>query len=236
MRLGSGQATMNRTINLVIFDCDGVLIDSELLSCDALIGALAEFGLNVDREFVFQHCIGHSFPEVVERISGLSGYRLSDGFTDAYRAALLRSFELNLRAMRGVEAMLAALVLPYCIATSSSTERVERSLQAAGLSRLGAPVFSASMVRRGKPAPDLFLLAAKEMGVPPQECLVIEDSVPGIRAARAAGMSVWRFTGGSHFKLGFGQGDPALADAELASWNEFTALMRRSVPKPTEAL
>jgi beta-phosphoglucomutase-like phosphatase (HAD superfamily) len=113
---------------------------------------------------------------------------------------------------------------------------VERSLLTAGLSGLGAPVFSASMVSRGKPAPDLFLLAAKEMGVEPQECLVIEDSVPGIRAARAAGMTVWRFTGGSHFKLGFGQGDPALADAELASWDEFTALIRRSVPRPTEAL
>jgi HAD superfamily hydrolase (TIGR01509 family) len=227
---------MSMAVNLVIFDCDGVLIDSEMLSCDALIEALAEFGLNVDRDFVFQKCIGHSFPEVVETLSDLSGYRLPETFAHAYRSALLKSFERSLRPMRGVEAMLAALGLPYCIATSSSTDRVERSLLTAGLSGLGAPVFSASMVSRGKPAPDLFLLAAKEMGVPPPECLVIEDSVPGIRAARAAGMTVWRFTGGSHFKLGFGQGDPALADAELASWDEFTALIRRSVPKPTEAL
>jgi HAD superfamily hydrolase (TIGR01509 family) len=236
MKIGPGQASMSMAINLVIFDCDGVLIDSEMLSCDALIEALAEFDLHVDREFVFSHCIGHSFPEVVERISGLCGYRLSETFTHAYRAALLKSFERNLRPMRGVEAMLAALGLPYCIATSSSTERVERSLLTAGLSGLGVPIFSASMVPRGKPAPDLFLLAASEMGVQPRDCLVIEDSVPGIRAARAAGMTVWRFTGGSHFKLGFGQGDPALADAELANWEEFTALIRRSVPKPTEAL
>jgi HAD superfamily hydrolase (TIGR01509 family) len=224
------------TTSLVIFDCDGVLIDSEMLSCDALIEALAEFDLLVDRDFVFRNCIGHSFPEVVEKLSDLSGYRLSERFAHAYRAALLKSFETNLRPMRGVEAMLATLGLPFCIATSSSTERVERSLLTAGLSGLGVPVFSASMVSRGKPAPDLFLLAAKEMGVRPQECLVIEDSVPGIRAARAAGMSVWRFTGGSHFKLGFGQGDPALADAELSTWEEFTALIGRSVPKPTEAL
>jgi HAD superfamily hydrolase (TIGR01509 family) len=227
---------MGMTTNLVIFDCDGVLIDSELLSCDALIEALTGFDTHVDRDFVFRHCIGHSFPEVVEKISGMRGYRLPESFTHAYRGTLQESFARNLRPVLGVESMLAELDIPHCIATSSSTERVEQSLLAAGLSGLGAPVFSASMVGRGKPAPDLFLLAAAKMGVPPKECLVIEDSVPGIRAARAAGMKVWRFTGGSHFKLGFGEGEPALADAELANWEEFTALIRRPVPKPAEAL
>jgi HAD superfamily hydrolase (TIGR01509 family) len=227
---------MTMAVDLIIFDCDGVLIDSELLSCDALIAALAEFDIHIDRDFVFRHCIGHSFPEVVEKISRLNGRRLPESFAHAYRSALLESFERDLRPMAGAERTLRALGVSYCIATSSSEDRVERSLAVAGLSGLGARVFSASMVERGKPAPDLFLLAAKTMRVSPRQCLVIEDSIPGILAARAAGMAVWRFTGGSHFKLGFGRCEPALADAELASWDEFTALINRPVPRPTEAL
>lgn len=138
--------------------------------------------------------------------------------------------------MPGVEAMFGTLDVPFCIATGSSTERAERSLAAAGLASLNAPVFSASMVERGKPAPDLFLLAAERMGFPPQHCLVVEDSLPGILAARAAGMAVWRFTGGSHFRMGFGAEDPSIADAEFSRWDEFIALIKRPVPKAADAL
>jgi HAD superfamily hydrolase (TIGR01509 family) len=206
------------------------------LSCDALIAALAEFGVSVDRDFIFRECIGHSFPEVVAKISGLNSRRLPNSFAETYRSALFASFEKFLRPMAGAEAMLAALGIPFCVATSSSAERVERSLAAAGLSGLGVPIFSASMVDRGKPAPDLFLLAAKRIGVSPRHCLVVEDSLPGIRAARAADMVVWRFTGGSHYKMGFGANEPSLADAELAHWDEFITLIRRPVPKAADAL
>jgi beta-phosphoglucomutase-like phosphatase (HAD superfamily) len=132
--------------------------------------------------------------------------------------------------------MLGTLRIPFCVATSSSGERVERSLAVAGLSGIGAPVFTASMVGRGKPAPDLFLFAADRMGVPPRQCLVVEDSIPGILAARAAEMAVWRFTGGSHFKMGFGANEPPLADAEFSQWDEFITLLQRPVPKATDAL
>lgn len=222
--------------DLVIFDCDGVLIDSEMLSCDALIAALAEEGVAVDRAFVFRHCIGHSFPEVVEKITGLNGRRLPESFAESYRSALYASFETSLRPMAGAEEMLRMLGIPFCVATSSSAERAERSLAAADLTGIGAPVFSASMVERGKPAPDLFLFAAQKMGVPPRHCLVVEDSTPGILAARAAQMTVWRFTGGSHFEMGFGANDPTLADAEFARWDEFIAMIRRPVPKAADAL
>lgn len=223
-------------IDLVIFDCDGVLIDSELLSCDALIAALSGCGVAVDREFVFRQCIGHSFPEVVSKISGVSGRHLPDSFAETYRSTLFASFEKSLKAMAGAEDMLRQIHTPYCVATSSSAERAERSLAAAGLSEIGAPVFSASMVARGKPAPDLFLFAAKTMGVSPQRCLVVEDSMPGILAARSAGMSVWRFTGGSHFEFGFGATEALVADAEFARWDEFIKLVRRPVPKSVDAL
>ena len=106
--------------DLVIFDCDGVLIDSEILSCDALIESLAEQGIDVDRDFIFRHCIGHSFPTVLEKLRALNGRQPSESFEQTYRAALLRNFEKELRTVAGVEAMLAALDVPYCIATSSS--------------------------------------------------------------------------------------------------------------------
>lgn len=223
-------------IDLVIFDCDGVLIDSELLSCDALIAALAEFGVSIDRDFVFRHCIGHSFPEVVAKISSRDGRLLPERFTETYRSALFSSFEKCLRPMAGAEEMLGELGIPYCVATSSSAERAQRSLTVAGLAGIGAPVFSASMVERGKPAPDLFLFAASRMGVLPRHCLVVEDSMPGILAARAAQMAVWRFTGGSHFEMGFGANDSSVADAEFARWDEFITMIRRPVPKAADAL
>jgi len=222
--------------HLIIFDCDGVLVDSEVLSCDALIAALARFGVAVDRDFVFRECIGHSLPEVVGRISGLNGHKLPANFAETYRSVLYQSFDSSLRSMAGVTKMLHRLTIPYCVATSSSTERAARSLAAAGLASIDALVFSASMVERGKPAPDLFLLAAERMGVPPRRCLVVEDSMPGILAARAAGMAVWRFTGGSHFQMGFGAKDPSIADTEFARWDEFINLMQRPVPKAADTL
>ena len=222
--------------DLVIFDCDGVLIDSEILSCDALIVALGRFDVVVDRDFVFRNLIGHSFPEVAAKISNRSGRLLPEAFAETYRTELFTCFETNLRSMAGAEEMLRALGIPFCVATSSNSERVERSLALAGLGGIGAPVFSASMVSRGKPAPDLFLLAADSMGVLPSRCLVVEDSVPGIVAARSAGMSVWRFTGGSHFRMGFGAGESALADVEFARWDEFITLIHRPVPNAADAL
>jgi len=223
-------------LRLIIFDCDGVLIDSEMLSCDALIASLAAHGVAIDRDFVFRHCIGHSLPTVLEKLAGLKGRRLPARFEADYRSILLESFDRDLRPIAGIAAILASLAVPYCVATGSNEERAQRSLAAAGLANLGAPVFTAAMVKQGKPAPDLFLHAAHSMGVAPRQCLVIEDSMPGIRAARAAGMAVWRFTGGSHFKAGFGEGELSSADAEFADWNEFTPLLERSLSQAGDAL
>ena len=210
--------------SLVIFDCDGVLIDSETISCDVLIAELGREGITVDRDYVFRNCVGHSFPEVAEKLRLASGKQLPDGFEARYRACLVMEFDTSLKPTAGVIDILARLGAPFCVATSSSKERAEHSLATAGLLHFNAPVFTASMVGRGKPAPDLFLLAAEQMRVPPSKCLVIEDSIPGVLAARAAGMTVWRFSGGSHFQLGFGRDDPPMADGYLSSWDDFFAV------------
>jgi HAD superfamily hydrolase (TIGR01509 family) len=209
---------------LVIFDCDGVLIDSEMLSCDVLIEELARVGIRIDRDFVFRSCIGKTFETNARNIEQASGVKLAEGFEAAYREALLAAFDKSLGPMPGVVEILDGLGVDHCVATSSSRERAERSLKAAGLSDRVGPLFTASMVGRGKPAPDLFLHVAEQMNAPPAACLIIEDSLPGLEAARAAGMTAVRFTGGSHFSLGFGKGDPMIADREFSRWDQFFAL------------
>lgn len=187
-------------ISLVIFDCDGVLIDSETLSTAVLVEMLRAHGIAIDRDHVLAHFIGHPYPVVAGKIAALGGAPLPAQFERDYQAALLARFEAELKPMPGIAAVLDALAVPYCAATSSAPERVHRSLAIAGLAqRFGERVYTVSMVARVKPAPDLFLLAAARMGVAPEACLVIEDSPLGIAAARAAGMRVWQFSGGSHF-------------------------------------
>lgn len=188
------------SFDLVIFDCDGVLIDSEIISARMLVTELAKLGVSIDLDYVAKHFLGRSYPTVMNQIRDEFGLNLPPEFEDAYRHRLLAAFETDLRIMPHVKAVLARLDLPYCVATSSSPRRAETSLRLVGLEALtGAALFTSTMVAQGKPAPDLFLHAMSAMGASdPARCLVIEDSLNGIRAARAAAMQVWRFTGGSH--------------------------------------
>lgn len=189
------------TTELVIFDCDGVLIDSEFISARMLVAELAQRGVAIDLDFVARHFLGRSYPVVMQQIRRDFGLDLPPEFEAQYRNHLLEAFERELTVMPGVVAVLDQLAVPYCIATSSSPRRARRSLEIVDLPRLDTtPLFTAAMVERGKPAPDLFLHAAEKMSVPPQNCLVIEDSLNGVRAALAAGMPVFRFTGGTHLK------------------------------------
>ncbi|MCX7645773.1 MAG: HAD family hydrolase [Rhodobacteraceae bacterium] len=206
---------------LVIFDCDGVLIDSEIISARMLVAALAERGVRIDLDYVARHFLGRSYPTVMRTIRTDFGIDLPPEFEEDYRARLLAAFERDLRPMPGARAVLEALRAPWCVATSSSRVRAQRSLEISGLRDLvGERLFTAGDVRNGKPAPDLFLHASGQMGVEPSACLVIEDSLNGIRAARAAGMRVWRFTGGSHL-AGRDRSAPEGAEADL----EFDSLM-----------
>jgi HAD superfamily hydrolase (TIGR01509 family) len=205
---------------LIIFDCDGVLIDSEIISARMLVGALADLGVRIDLDYIARHFLGRSYPTVMRTIREDFGVDLPPDFEDDYRARLLAAFERDLRPMPGARRVLESVRVPWCVATSSSRLRAQRSLEIAGLRGLvGERLFTAGDVRQGKPAPDLFLHAADRMGVDPAACVVIEDSLNGVLAARAAGMRVWRFTGGSHL-AGRDLSVPAQARADL----EFASL------------
>jgi HAD superfamily hydrolase (TIGR01509 family) len=191
-------------ISLVIFDCDGVLVDSEYLSATMLLEVFSEIGIMLDLPFVYANFVGHSFTTVAAKYARLHGNNVPETFEEDYRNRLLHSFNGKLQAMLGIANVLEGLAVPYCLASGSSPTRVNKSLEIAGLrSRFDNRIFTTTMVKHGKPAPDIFLHAAREMGVPPQNCLVVEDSTTGIAAALAAGMTTWQFVGGVHFKHGY---------------------------------
>jgi len=194
-------------IAMIIFDCDGVLADSEVISAQILVGALAEYGVALDERYVFRHYVGQSFPKVSAKIRTTFDIALPSDFESQYRARLLAAFEARLQPMQGIALVLEQLGHPRCVATSSSPPRVAKTLKLCNLARFfGGDVFTASEVANGKPAPDLFLHAARHMRVAPSQCLVIEDSMAGILAAKAAGMAVWRYTGGGHM-AGFSEAE-----------------------------
>lgn len=210
-------------IELIIFDCDGVLVDSEGLSGAVLIAALAEIGIEVDLDDFCTRMVGRSFPTVAADLRAAGG-RLPDDFEARYRSRLLDRFESELRACAGIEAVIDGLDRPFCVATSSSPARARRSLDLTGLApRVGDRLFTASEVAHGKPAPDLFLHAARRMGADPSRCLVIEDSLPGLEAARAAGMRMLRYTGGDHLRgRRLKHGDDIVT---FESWDAFPGLI-----------
>ncbi len=186
---------------LVVFDCDGVIADSEMLSADVLLTLLAEHDMAITMPEFRDMCLGHSFPVVTARLNRHKSRAMPDGFTDEYYRRLLTRFARDLTPTPGFVAMLDGLDLPCCVATSSSPQRVAHTLSVLGLTgRFGRNVFTASQVQHGKPAPDLFLFAAAQMGVAPQDALAVEDSAPGLASARAAGMRVLHYTGGAHLR------------------------------------
>lgn len=189
---------MNR-FDLVVFDCDGVVVDSEMLACQSLADTLDGYGLPLGLEGVLTHFLGRSFDQVESFHRDRTGQPLPVTFRTDFRRRIEHVFRASLQPMAGIGDVLRALDRPYCLASSSDPERIGLTLDAAGLAMLfGDRVYSASQVAHGKPAPDLFLFAAGTMGAAPARCLVIEDTVPGVLAGKAAGMMVWGFTGGSH--------------------------------------
>ena len=184
---------------LVIFDCDGVLVDSELIACRVVAETLTDAGYPIAAGDILDF-VGKSSRDLQARLAARFGRKLPADFDAALAPRLRAAFAAELVAMPGVDALLAGLAsTPRCVASSSSLERIRHSLDGTGLIRhFGDHLFSAAMVARGKPAPDLFLHAAAAMGTPAARCVVIEDSVPGIEAAVAAGMIPIGFTGGAH--------------------------------------
>jgi HAD superfamily hydrolase (TIGR01509 family) len=187
-----------RDFDLIIFDLDGVVVDSEALSCGCLLALLGEYGVEMQLDEVYRRFLGRGFKAVGEYFASLPS-RLPADFRRRFESAVNEAFGRSLQSMPGIEDLLRSLRTPYCLASSSGLPRIALSLSVTGLKDYFATrIFAGEMVERGKPAPDLFLLAARTMAVDPARCLVVEDSVPGIEAGTAAGMTVWAFTGGCH--------------------------------------
>ncbi|MCZ4514232.1 HAD family hydrolase [Streptomyces sp. ActVer] len=184
---------------LVIFDNDGVLVDSEPISNTLLAAYLTELGHPTSYEESLRDYMGAAMHRVHDLVEERTGERLPADFDDVFHARVFAAFERELEPVAGaVEVLekLAADGVPYCVASSGSHERIRVGHRKTGLDRWfdDGRIFSSQDVGRGKPAPDLFLHAAERMGVPPEKCLVVEDSPLGVRAAVAAGMDVYGFT------------------------------------------
>lgn len=188
--------------DLVIFDCDGVLIDSEVLAVQADVECLAEYGIAASADEILERYLGVSLARMVADLEMRHGLPLPD-FAIRHRSRLDELFAVGLQVIPGVAAVIDTLACGSCVASSSTPERLRRTLTLVGLyERFDPHIFSATHVARGKPAPDLFLHAASRMGVAPQRCVVIEDSPPGVTAATAAGMTAIGFTSGAHCRPG----------------------------------
>jgi len=185
---------------LLVFDCDGVLVDSEILVVGVEVELLGEAGFVLTPEEMVARYVGLSGSTMKDRLESDFDRTLPEGLFDRIQVEAVSRFAEQLRPVAGMAAMLAGLGDARCVASSSDPERIALSLKVTGLDSYfdGANVFSASMVNRGKPAPDLFLHAAASMGIEPGRCLVVEDSPHGVAAAVAAGMDVIGFTGGGH--------------------------------------
>ncbi|KUL63284.1 MULTISPECIES: HAD family hydrolase [unclassified Streptomyces] len=185
--------------DLVIFDNDGVLVDSEPISNTILAAYLTELGHPTSYEESLRDYMGGAVHRVHDLVFERSGRRLPDDFDEEFHGRVFAAFERELQAMDGAVEVLEKLTtdgVAYCLASSGSHERIRVGHRKAGLDAWfdEKRVFSSQDVGRGKPAPDLFLYAAERMGVAPERCVVVEDSPLGVRAALAAGMDVYGFT------------------------------------------
>ena len=185
------------TPSLVIFDCDGVLVDTERLTNQNMASIVTELGYPITGPECQRRFMGRTLESVQQMVEELTARKLPSDWPDQVRLRDLESFKAGVPAIHGVEAVLDVLdrrKVPYCVGSSGKYQKMRTTLGSSGLlPRLEGKLFSAQDCDQGKPAPDVFLLAARTMGHPPETCIVVEDSVPGVTAARAAGMRVFAF-------------------------------------------
>lgn len=211
--------------DLIIFDCDGVLVDSEVLAVEAMQGVLNDAGVPATAAMIAAS-FGKKQADALVRIAMETGIDIPADVPEQVWPATRALFEKHLRPMPGIAAFIEAMgEKKRCVASSSNPDRIRVSLQLVGLeAAFGDHLFSSHQVARGKPAPDLFLFAAQRMGVEPHRCVVIEDSIFGVEAAKAAGMTALGFIGGSH--LEGGHADVLIASGAAAAASDFDTLAR----------
>ena len=217
-------------MTLLIFDCDGVLVDSEIIALDGLAQMLAALGRPIDRATCRRLFMGKSLKDVLAEIETMLGRPVPEDYGAKAYAALLARLRSELQPVEGVAAAIARLAWPRCVASSSQPDRITLSLGVTNLAPLfGERVFSASEVNHGKPAPDLFLYAAARCDSAPADCIVIEDSPAGIIAAARAGMASIGFAGASH-------ADHILAEALAAAGAGVVVTAMADLPAAVETL
>ncbi|MGB1237454.1 MAG: HAD family hydrolase [Pseudomonadales bacterium] len=184
---------------LVIFDCDGVLVDSEIISCAAEAEAYTAIGYPISTQEMARRFTGCAAPDVDRALSAEIGREQPPSFRQAIKRKVLHKYRTELQPITGAAQLLDALPLPKCVASSAAPAKLALGLVETKLyERLYPYIYSTALVARSKPAPDIFRYAAAQMQVAPEHCLVVEDSVAGVTAARSAGMRCLGFSGGSH--------------------------------------
>ena len=212
----------------LIFDFDGVIADSEVLAGTILAKFVNDLGLATTLHEALNRYGGKRWSDILAAVEDGFGQKLPEGFSERLKEATLSSFRQDLKAIEGVADFLAQFrELPHCVASSSSLDRLALCLDILGLTKeFGDFVFSAEMVARGKPFPDVFLLAAERMKVNPLDCIVIEDSANGVRGGVAAGMTVIGLCAASHLQPGHAQRLMAAGASYSAnSWNEVSVIV-----------
>jgi HAD superfamily hydrolase (TIGR01509 family) len=185
--------------SLVIFDCDGVLVDSEILSAEVEAEALSHLGVPVTSQDVMNRFLGLTQAELERKFERDYGIRLPSDHAQTTSQMLRQAYLTRLDPVPGVRKVIEELAIPFCVASNSPPSKLGLGLSVTNLFELVYPnIFCSKLVARGKPAPDLFLYAAKTMGADPARAVVVEDSVVGIKAAKAAGMLAIGFVGGLH--------------------------------------
>ncbi len=211
--------------DLIVFDCDGVLVDSEVLARRAMQSVYRQAGIEVTTEMV-DAVVGMKFADILGQIEKRTGRALANEYHPNFWTETKALFTAELAPVPGVVDFLEASPIPRCVASSSDHERIRHSLKVTGLDRFfeDGAIFSSHDVKRGKPEPDLVLHAARTMDVSPSRCLVIEDSRFGIQGAKAAGMAAYGFLGGAHLLANTGDALRAAgADFVARTYDEIAA-------------
>ena len=190
---------------MIIFDCNGVLVDGEQIAAEVAADELARAGVAITPELVIRYFSGRRPADILTMLEAVTRQKLPPNLSATIAAATVKRLREELHPMPHAAHALTWLRGPKCVASSSPPERIRASLETTGLARFFNFFFSATDVPNGKPAPDLFLHAASRMGVQAADCIVVEDSAPGVTAATAAGMTAVGFVGGSHADVQLGE-------------------------------
>ena len=179
----------------IIFDCDGVLVDSESISAKVFREMAMELGCNLDFETVRKQITGTSMKENLKFFAECVGHELSDDFESEFRRRSYEAFKTELKPVKGIHSLLEKITVPYCTASSGPQKKIRLNLTTTNLiGKFNDNIFSSYDIGSWKPEPDIYLHAAKQMGFQPQECAIIEDSLTGVKAAKAGGFDVFAFT------------------------------------------